>query len=180
MRNNIDVEFSFIYVHITHYVLNCNSDRLLDFLQVLNLLKLIVRELELGCAQQIFIAEQFLPLFLRDDLFWSLLCCVQPQRSWVKSKGVKELLSPVSGIQIQLESLLGLTLSFVMCLFFANFPFFSLRITLLFFFDHRVDLTPFIIRLVQVRISKLILLDNLLFTAQFPTNLLLRLSSVWA
>lgn len=76
MRNNVNVEASFISVHITHYVFDCTCDWLLDFLQMLNLLKLVVRKLEFSRAQQTFIAEEFLPFLLCDDLFWSLLCCV--------------------------------------------------------------------------------------------------------
>jgi hypothetical protein len=83
VRNDLDVKATFIGVHIAHDVFHREGDWLLDFLEVLNLLELVVRELILGRGQQAFVSKQFLSLLLCDYLFWGLLCSVKPERSWI-------------------------------------------------------------------------------------------------
>ena len=178
VRNDLDVEATFIGVHIAHYVFHRECNWFLDFLEVLNLLKLVVRELVLGRGQQAFVAKQFLSLLLSDYLFWGLLCGVKPERSWVQGEGVKELLTPVGRIQIQLVPLLSLVFTFL-SLLFAGFTIFCLYQALLLFFDQSVYLSSFLLLPFQVCLTKVHLLVHLGFASLSATcTLSLRLPDV--
>lgn len=136
--DDLDVETLLVEMHILHDVLHSEAYGLLDLLEVLHFFELAVRKLVLGRAEQAFVTQQFLPFFLGNDFLGRLLRGVESERGRVESERVKELLSPVSWVQVEFETLLSLCLPLV-CLVFAISVFFILRCqTLLLLLDHRI------------------------------------------
>ena len=73
MRNYICIEAALVLVHISSDVLHRELYRVLNLLEVLQLLDLVVRELVLGGAEDALITQKLLPLFLSYDLFGLLI-----------------------------------------------------------------------------------------------------------
>ena len=67
------MESTFVLVHIGSDILHRELYRVLNLVEVLQLLDLVVRELVLGGAEDALVTQKLLPLFLSYDLFRLLI-----------------------------------------------------------------------------------------------------------
>ena len=73
VRNDVFLESTFVLVHISSDVLHRELYRVLNLVEVLELLDLVVGELVLGGAEDALVTQKLLPLFLSYDLFRLLI-----------------------------------------------------------------------------------------------------------
>ena len=71
--NDVFLESTFVLVHISADVLHRELYRVLNLVEVLELLDLVVGELVLGGAEDALVTQKLLPLFLSYDLFRLLI-----------------------------------------------------------------------------------------------------------